>query len=385
MANVIRFQDLKIGQSLRTQGVQSSDGVFVAEKIVIKAPAEHTVIKGPILKIQGNVLSVLNCDITIPAYLETQFAGMRPGQVVELKGKYLLDQGLLLDSVEQKDSADASGELQGEIESIDRASHILQVAGIPVKFSENTIISVDSALVYSPLYQIYFEDVGERQYRSSTRVIDSWGGPFNGQVLRQELFAELVRKICFSAIIETGTFRGTTTAYMHQTTHLPLYTVELHPQYYGYAKARFSGNDEIDVRRGDSRVFLRQLSQDSELTGKQVFCYLDAHWPKDLPLLEEVRIVFEHWFRAVIMIDDFRVPGDTGYGYDHYGPDRELTLEYLRPLKALNFSAFFPAKGSQTETGRKRGCVVLAKDPDLVLKLNELENLTACSPLHHGL
>ncbi len=37
---------------------------------------------------------------------------------------------------------------------------------------------------------------------------NTWGGPFNGQIFRQQIYLELIRKIGFSAIVETGTFRG---------------------------------------------------------------------------------------------------------------------------------------------------------------------------------
>ncbi len=64
-----------------------------------------------------------------------------------------------------------------------------------------------------------------REYR------DSWGGPFNAQAFRQQIFLELIQKVKFSAIAETGTFRGTTTEYFSETSALPVHTVELNPRY----------------------------------------------------------------------------------------------------------------------------------------------------------
>ena len=65
--------------------------------------------------------------------------------------------------------------------------------------------------------------VGERMLgvadyclRGKSTTSWGWGGPFNGQTFRQEIFLELIEKIDFSAIAETGTFRGTTRSiFMH--------------------------------------------------------------------------------------------------------------------------------------------------------------------------
>ena len=67
---------------------------------------------------------------------------------------------------------------------------------------------------------------------------DRWGGPFNGQQFRQRIFADLLHHFPIKAIIETGTYRGTTTALFAETA-LPVYSVESHPRFYGFAKMRF--------------------------------------------------------------------------------------------------------------------------------------------------
>src|SRR5262245_36619534 len=42
----------------------------------------------------------------------------------------------------------------------------------------------------------------------------AWGGAFNGQRFRQNLFHNLVEKFAPVAIIETGTYHGTTTEFL---------------------------------------------------------------------------------------------------------------------------------------------------------------------------
>ena len=93
---------------------------------------------------------------------------------------------------------------------------------------------------------------------------------------------------------------------------------------------------------------------------ESVFAYLDAHWEEDLPLAQELEIIASNWSHAVVMIDDFRVPGDEGYGYDDYGPGKALTADYL-PFGALtDWSILYPLAASEEETGARRGCCVLA-------------------------
>jgi hypothetical protein len=47
----------------------------------------------------------------------------------------------------------------------------------------------------------------------------------------------------------------------------------------------------------------------------KVFFYLDAHCGWEAPLVEELKIIFTKWTEAVVMVDDFQVPG-TDYVYD---------------------------------------------------------------------
>jgi hypothetical protein len=96
--------------------------------------------------------------------------------------------------------------------------------------------------------------------------------------------------------------------------------------------------------------------------GSTLFFYLDAHWNPDLPLAEEIDIIFDRCPLAVVMIDDFQIPSDTGYGYDDYGPGKALTAAYIAPaVSAHRLQAFYPSTPSVEEGGWCRGCIVLAK------------------------
>jgi hypothetical protein len=202
-------------------------------------------------------------------------------------------------------------------------------------------------------------------------------GPFNGQTARQALFVDIITNIRPHAIVETGTFLGDTTELMSQT-GLPVFTFELNPRNYGYARARFWRTRNVKLLHGDSRTGLRRLFEGAlhSLSSGTLFFYLDAHWNDDVPLAEELDIIFGRCPLAVVMIDDFEVPSDAGYGYDDYGPGKALVLGYIRPaISAHQLQAFYPSTPSAADypstplaaaglaaAGRlRRGCVVLAK------------------------
>ncbi|MDY7012716.1 MAG: hypothetical protein SVX43_03790, partial [Cyanobacteriota bacterium] len=138
----------------------------------------------------------------------------------------------------------------------------------------------------------------------------AWGGPFNGQTFRQKMFVELMDKIDFQAIFETGAFRGTTTDFMFSVSALPIYTVESAERSYGFCLARFWNNQKVSVFLGDSRSFLDKQLRKPQFQNVPIFFYLDAHWYENLPLFEECEMILANNIQAAIAIDDFEVIGE---------------------------------------------------------------------------
>ncbi len=216
---------------------------------------------------------------------------------------------------------------------------------------------------------------GGLEYFKNPELKISWGGPFNGQEFRKKIFLNLLDNFSFKAVVETGTYRGTTTDFFLSTSR-PVYTTESQYRYFGYALIRFLSKwKHIRLFRKDSRDFLRSLAARRSFPKKNVFFYLDAHWQEDLPLVEELDIIVSNWRNSVIMIDDFCVP-DTNYGYDNYGEGRVLKLDYLNPvIIPNNIPLFFPSVGSEEETGEKRGCIVLGTENDTGSILDRIPTL----------
>jgi hypothetical protein len=205
---------------------------------------------------------------------------------------------------------------------------------------------------------------------------NSWGGPLNGQKHRQGMVEAFARELPLDAIVETGTYRGTTTSYLARLTSHAVYTVEFNRRLQGFSWVALRGFKNVHCFGGDSRLFLHTLAKDESLRGKTIFFYLDAHWNADLPLSEELEIIFAHWALAVVLIDDFQVVDDLGYGYDDYGSGSALVLDYIAPVrKRFGISVFYPSLLSAQETGLKRGSVTLAADSGLIRQLRNISEV----------
>ena len=86
-----------------------------------------------------------------------------------------------------------------------------------------------------------------------------------------------------------------------------------------------------------------------------------------LPLCEEVELIFNNYSNSVIVIDDFQVPDDPGYGFDDYSDNDRITAGYLAKANVpRSLLYFYPSTSASTETGAKRGwCVV--DNPEVLL------------------
>jgi len=187
----------------------------------------------------------------------------------------------------------------------------------------------------------------------------SWGGPMNGQEGRRALIRQIASFMDLAAVVETGTFRGTTTDFLWHVTDAPVFTVEIQPRFHHFAQRRFSGNPAICVDIGDSVAFLRRLANDPAVPKQRVLFYFDAHWGRELPLQQELALVQDHWTDSIVVVDDFEVPGDPGYGFDDFGPGLALRPEYLATSDLTGCSVLYPTLPSDQETGARRGCCVI--------------------------
>ena len=214
--------------------------------------------------------------------------------------------------------------------------------------------------------------VGTVEYHLEPERLDSWGGPFNGQCFRQLIFLDLVRACGFEAIVETGTFRGSTTLFLgHNSNGAPVHSSEINPRYFQIARRRLRALSNLHLYNLDSRAFLSGLRLPGET---RTFFYLDAHWSEDLPLAEETEFIIRNFNTFAIMVDDFEVPGDSGYAFDDYGPGKRLSLRDFPFHQDNRILIYYPARPASQESGIRRGCIVLVS-PNLKDAVDSLDCL----------
>jgi hypothetical protein len=201
-------------------------------------------------------------------------------------------------------------------------------------------------------------------------------GPFNGQETRQAIVGSVLHSYPFDLVIETGTYRGTTTEHLRKLTTAPIITIEVSTRYYEYARRRLSGLPDVRWIHGDSPSEIRRVAAwPTHDRQANVFAYLDAHWGLNLPIRWELLELLSGWDSVCAVIDDFKVPGDPGYGYDDYGSGHALDLAQLSGLPLEGVSLFFPQVPSDEETGHRRGWVVLGRGRELVEQLSRTDGL----------
>jgi len=212
-------------------------------------------------------------------------------------------------------------------------------------------------------------------------------GPFNGQRRRTAAVAAMFGAIPFGTVIETGTYRAMTTRHLRTLTDAPIATIEVNPAYYRYSQRRLAKLPRVHQFLGKSPAVLEQLRTDETAWhAEPVFFYLDAHWLHDLPLLDELASIRRGWTEFAALIDDFAVDGDDGYFYDDYGPGKTLDLRHFagRPELA-DLRVFWPAAPATTESGARRGWVVLASPGAVADELSKLPELRAAGTLLEAL
>lgn len=212
-----------------------------------------------------------------------------------------------------------------------------------------------------------------RYVRGSHEDFYPFGTAMNGQTARLEATREIFYKCQIKLIIETGTFRGTTTEWLARL-GAPVISVELHPPSYEFSKRRLAQFGNVSLKLGNSVDVLRSVLPQCDPAAPTLI-YLDAHWEDYLPLREEIDLISSRLENFAIIVDDFQVPGDSGYTFDDYGPGKALTEDYLRGCKNRQLEKFYPAVPSIEETGNRRGWIVLTANKAIVAILNSISLL----------
>jgi len=217
-------------------------------------------------------------------------------------------------------------------------------------------VQADGDTVYS---EALFRQAADLEL-ASAELQACWGGAFNGQHGRQAIVQDLLDRLAPAAVVETGTFRGISTEWIAERYQGPIFTCEKERLYYYQAEKRLQKSDNVTRRIQDSREFLRDIVRTLP-TDRPILFYLDAHWELDLPLQEELQIIFGSPCRAVVLVDDFQVPDDAGYTWDDYGEGKALVPSLVGSVLPGDTTLYFPTLPSAQENGALRGCCVIVR------------------------
>jgi predicted O-methyltransferase YrrM len=218
----------------------------------------------------------------------------------------------------------------------------------------------------------------KRQLHHADKVVDARA--LNGQFSKHTIFTALCERFSFDAFVETGTHLGSTTLFLAGSGK-PVYTVESNPQFHQKASALLSDSPLVQVFLEDSPKFLHHLLNEKIAREDLVFFYLDAHWYAPLPLGDEIRQIAALHPHGVVMIDDMKVEGDDGYGYDSNGDQEEISLAYLEgALRESNWRVFFPSMLSAFDHNAAdilapRGTAIASCDDGIVSILEAMNDL----------
>lgn len=217
---------------------------------------------------------------------------------------------------------------------------------------------VPATLVLAPRRPSELIVATPRLARSFGRAVKrGFGQPFNGQQRRIDVILTLLQHYQADVMVETGTFLGSTTEWMARR-GMPVFTCETAPNHFVIAYLRLLRRRNVVIAHGDSRLLLGHLAA-SATQYERPFFYLDAHWGEDLPLRDELDIIWSNWDDSLVVVDDFYVDHDHGYEYDDYGPGRRLDMTYVSPPPEV--ASYLPAAHSSSETGPKRGTAYLGR------------------------
>jgi hypothetical protein len=218
--------------------------------------------------------------------------------------------------------------------------------------------------------------IGLAEFRSNNyRKFYKWGFAMNGQTSRLEATRQIIYALNIERIVETGTHRATTAEWFSQF-GLPVETVEINDRFFAFSQARLARFPNTKVIQKSSVSFLKERVAANRVPkdAAQLF-YLDAHGSNYLPLQDELELIFSNYSNSVVLIDDFMVVDDAGYGYDSYAPGEAIDLDYISKCALPPVSVFYPSTPSSQETGRRRGWVVLSTNQLFRQKLEQVSLL----------
>ena len=169
---------------------------------------------------------------------------------------------------------------------------------------------------------------------------------------------KLIDKFKVTHIIETGTYYGFTTLRLAEFCNVT--SIELLQSHFNEAQitfAHYQTPNHIELIQGDTLDVLKRICPTKK--DESLLFFLDAHWEKHCPLLDELKIIADYKIKPIICIHDFKVPDRTDLGYDTYeGQDFEYGWIQNHLIAIYGENQFDYHYNNETE-GAQRGVIYI--------------------------
>ncbi len=149
---------------------------------------------------------------------------------------------------------------------------------------------------------------------------------FEGDEFVAKEFEKLIDQFNIHVVIELGSFLGFTAKRLSQMVK-EVYTVELRKDYFLHAKENLKDCANVKISNFDSVAILPNLLKVNQ--NKNILIFIDSHWAKVCPLLQELDIIQKSGLKPVIVIHDFKVPNRPELKYCTYD-GQDFTFEYIQ-------------------------------------------------------
>lgn len=191
-------------------------------------------------------------------------------------------------------------------------------------------------------------------------LFDNQDKPFAGDTFMERDFLALRDKYGIKTVIETGTCYGSTALWFAE--HFPVViSMEINPAFADIAFNRYAQVQpdlqavEFVIWKGDSGAMMPKALE--FVQEPPILCFLDAHFEKHCPLLDELKAIADSGIKPVIVVHDMYVPGRKDLGYDTWNGKR-FTFEWLKPsLDRIYGRGGYSHWFNSEATGAKRGCL----------------------------
>ena len=156
-----------------------------------------------------------------------------------------------------------------------------------------------------------------------------------------------------SAFVETGSLAGTTACYVGSRYAVQVYSCEPDLAAWRAATERCAHLSNVKIFNTQSPKFLLDLFEKiPSLPDQRVVFWLDAHgYGFRWPLRSELQHITQRFRHAVIMIDDFKIPGRPEFGFDQYD-GQECSTDYIAPAldPGREYTIVLPTYSEKTST-----------------------------------